>query len=187
MELFAIGSALASGLGSAAAGTAGAAAGAAAGTGAAAAGTGLSLGTMLSAAGTVAGVGGTLAAGYAGKQASEQEAAQYRRRAAEEKAAAGREAYMQRERNEEVISRQRAVAASSGAGVVNPTVLDLFGDTAQRGEYLANTITYGGEQRARSAIDNANAAKAKGKSLWTGSLLDGLAQGISGYSKLRYG
>ena len=105
------------------------------------------------------------------------------KKAAEERAAGQREAFEKRDETARVMSRQRALAASSGAGVVNPTVLDIYGDTAQEGEYNAQAALYGGESRARGQIDQANAARAKGKAVRTGSLLEAGGSLFSGLSK----
>lgn len=126
---------------------------------------------------------GTLQQGQAAKAAGEFEGKQRERQAAEERAASQREAIGKRAEAERVMSRGKALAASSGAGVVTPSILDIYGDVAQEGEYNAQTAIYGGESRARGQIDAANAARFKGKTAYKGSILEAFGQGFAGVGK----
>jgi hypothetical protein len=101
----------------------------------------------------------------------------------EELAASQREAQEKRREAQLANSRQIAIAAGSGAGVTNPTVVDIFEDTAERGEYLAQTELYGGKSRKAGYEDKAAASRFKGKAARTGSIFDALATGLSGASK----
>lgn len=168
----------------ASAGAAGAGAGAAAGA-AGAAGAGMSGLSALSAIGTAASIGGTILGGITGNQAAKQEAAMRERQAAVERADASRRAEEERRKATLVMSRQTALAATSGAGTQNPTILDIMSETAQRGSYLARSETYGGEDRARGQMDMAAAAKAKGRSQMTGSFFDAFGEGIEGASSFK--
>lgn len=126
---------------------------------------------------------GTLQQGRAQQAALNYEAGERDRVAAEERAASQREAITKRTDAERVMSRQRALAATSGAGVVNPSILDIYGETAQQGEYNAQTALYGGESRARGQLSQANAARFKAKAAYKGSLLEAAGQAFAGAGK----
>ena len=61
-----------------------------------------------------------------------------------------RQALEERRQADLVASRALAVAAASGAGVSDPTVVDLLARTRGEGVYRANVALYEGEARARS-------------------------------------
>jgi hypothetical protein len=126
---------------------------------------------------------GQLQAGAAQKAALNFEAKQREVRAAEERAASQRTAIDKRHEGELVMSRQKALAAASGAGVVNPNILDLYGETAERAEYNAASEIYGGESRARGQIDQAAAARMKGKAAMKGSIFEAAGTALSGVGK----
>jgi hypothetical protein len=126
---------------------------------------------------------GSLQQGQAAKAAANFEAEQHKRQAAEERAASQREAIEKRHEGKLAMSRQIAVAGASGAGVVNPSILDIYGETGQKAEYNAQTALYGGESRARGQIDQAAAAKFRGKAAYKGSLLEAGGQLFGGLGK----
>jgi hypothetical protein len=126
---------------------------------------------------------GTLQQGRAQQAALNYEASEHERQAAEERAASQREAITKRTDAERVMSRQRALASASGAGVVNPSILDIYGETAQQGEYNAQTALYGGENRARGQLSQANANRFKAKAAYKGSLLEAGGQAFAGIGK----
>lgn len=115
----------------------------------------------LAVAGMVAGTVGTLvssesqasAAKAAGKDANrvaKWEAAQMERNAGQERAASQREAIEERRRGRLAVSRARAVAGASGAGVSDPTVTNILADLASQGETNALTALWEGEESARN-------------------------------------
>lgn len=126
---------------------------------------------------------GTIQGGKAQKAALNFEAKEREKAAADERAASQRTAIEKRHEGDIVMSRQRALAAAGGAGVVNPSILDIYGETAQRAEYNAQTEMFGGESRARGQLDQAAAARAKGKAAMKGSIFEGLGQGMAGVAK----
>ena len=102
--------------------------------------------------------------GDVAKAAAEFQAMQLRRAAGEERAAGQIAAREKRGDMERVLSTQRARAASSGAGGIGTAgVMDIMGDTFERGEYLAQLESFGGETRARGKLDQATAAQAAGE------------------------
>ncbi len=142
------------------------------------------LGAIAGIIGTGLQVIGTIQDGKAQQAALNYEAQQEERAAKEERAASQRAAIEKRDEADFVLSRQRALAAASGAGVQTPTILDIYGDTAAKGEYIAQGELYGGESRARGRIDKANAARAKGKAAAKGSILEGFGTAFGGLSRI---
>lgn len=133
---------------------------------------------------------GSIQQGRAQQAALNFEAKQHERQAAEERAASQREALEKRHEGDLAMSRQLAVAGASGAGVVTPSILDIYGETAQRGEYNAQTALYGGESRARGQIDQAAASRFKGKAAKQGSLYEAgghILSGIGSAAGKKYG
>lgn len=115
----------------------------------------------LAVAGMVAGTVGTLvssesqaaAAKAGGKDANrvaKWEAAQLERNAGQERAAAQRQAIEENRQGRLAMSRARALAGSSGAGVTDPTVTNILADLAAQGETNALTALWEGEESARN-------------------------------------
>lgn len=73
-----------------------------------------------------------------------------RRMAGNERATAQRSAAEERRAARLMESRARAVAAKSGAGATDPTVLNIMGDLSAEGEYRALSRMYEGETAAQS-------------------------------------
>lgn len=145
---------------------------------------------IMTAAATGLQVMGTLQQGRASQAALNYEASERERQAAVERAASQREAIEKRTETDRVLSRQRALAAASGAGVINPSILDIYGNTAQQGEYNAQAALYGGEDRARGQLSQAVANRFKAKAAYKGSLLEAGGQAFAGAGKAygqRYG
>lgn len=64
--------------------------------------------------------------------------------------AAGQKAGFEQERQARLVaSRQIALAAASGAGASDPTIMNLIARTTKEGSYRAAVAIYGGEERAR--------------------------------------
>lgn len=119
------------------------------------------------------------------EQAAAYNAETLRRRANEESAASQRTAQRERDKKDLALSRQTALAAKSGAGVENPTILQLLEETDSYGDFLASTELYRGESRARGLKDQADvgmwnaavegrAAKKAGDAAFAGSILEGI-------------
>jgi hypothetical protein len=70
-------------------------------------------------------------------------------------------------------SRALAVAAASGAGASDPTVMNTIGDLEAEGEYRALTSLFNGEQRARSQTMQANIARSEGRAGSVSALMQG--------------
>jgi len=128
---------------------------------------------------------GTIAQGVAANNQAQFEAEQQKMQGKEELAAAQRQADQQRKEAALVQSRQQALAASSGAGASDPTIIKLMTDTAGQGELNAQGTLYGGEQRKRGLFDQASATRLSGQASLFGSFLGGAGQLASGFAKYR--
>ena len=101
--------------------------------------------------------------GEAAQSAAEFQAKQLERAATEERMGGQISAREKRDQMERVLSTQRARAAAGGAGgMETPGVLDIMGDTVERGEYLAGLETMSAEMKARGRLNQAAAARVSG-------------------------
>lgn len=105
--------------------------------------------TALMVTGTLISAGGALQEGQAAEAGARFEAAQMSQAAGQERAASQRRALEERRRARLAQSRAQAVAAASGAGATDPTVLNIIGDIEEEGEYRALTAMFEGEEAAR--------------------------------------
>lgn len=96
------------------------------------------------------------------KAALDFEAAQLRVQAGQSVAAAQHAAREQRRQAELVQSRAIAVAAASGGGVSDPTIVNMLGRIAGEGAYRAGLAIYEGEERARTLRMGAEARDFEG-------------------------
>lgn len=94
--------------------------------------------------------GGTLLSVLSNEKGARIEAGRLKRLAGSERATSQRAAIEERRQARLMQSRARAVAASSGAGVDDPTVLNIMSDLEAEGEYRALTRMYEGETAAQS-------------------------------------
>lgn len=134
--------------------------------------------TVISALGTVA--GGIAANNQAQFQAEQQEMA-----GKEEFAASQREANDKRKESTYVQSRQQALAAASGGGAADPTIVRLMTKTAQQGEMNAQTARYVGENRQRGLMDAAKASRMSGEASLFGSFFGATGDALSGWARYR--
>lgn len=122
-------------------------------------------------------------------EASEFEAQQLDQMAGQERAASQHRAQEERRRSDILQSRARAVAAASGGGASDPTVVDIISDLAGEGEYLAATHIFEGQEAARRARMGAAGARFEGRTALEGGGLvsTGLrASGAAARSLSRY-
>lgn len=102
--------------------------------------------------------------------------------------AEGQVAAINQDRNTSLtLSRARAVAAASGGGASDPTVINLMAQIAGEGEYRANVARYQGDTQARSMREQASAlryggdmAVADAQTANQGAQLKGVTSLISG-------
>src|SRR3990167_6406689 len=126
--------------------------------------------TALQAMSTLAGGKAQAAAGEAQARASEYQAqlrnaqaAAMEQGAGQERAAAQRAAIEQRRQGRFVGSRAQAIAAASGGGALDPSIVNLMGDLGSEADFRAATALYQGEDRARSLEYGAVLQRATGQ------------------------
>jgi hypothetical protein len=107
--------------------------------------------------------GSQIEGGLAQRRAADFEAAQDNVNAGQQQAAAQRAAYDQDRRTNLTISRARAVAGASGAGVSDGTVNDVVQRIAGEGAYRSQLALYQGDEAARALNTRADAARFMGQ------------------------
>lgn len=164
------------------------------------AGTAASALPSLSTIGTVASVGGTLLQVGAQQQeaayqqaVAKNQALALKQKANEDAAAAERQQIAQERKMGLVLSRQRAVAASSGTDALSPDIVGNELRTVQQGEYNALSSLYEGLSASRSDQYQADIdlfkARQIGRSLpyaIGGTLLSGISNYADRSARLRY-
>lgn len=154
------------------------------------------LSTALLAAGTAAAVGGTaltatsaIKQGEAAQQAAKYQAQQETAAAQQASALATRDAAVKQQKSDVVQSRLRAVAAASGAGAADPTVLDLTSALSSMGEYDVASALYEGSARNLAFINQAAATRYQGEQERTAGIIRGTSSilGTAGSLAMRYG
>lgn len=118
--------------------------------------------TAVTVAGGVLSAAGTIAGGVASKNSADFTAAQMEQQAGESRAAGQRQAFERDRETKLALSKLQARAAASGGGASDPTVTNLAGDIAGRGEYQHLMEMYKGENRARGLEDEAMGARMTG-------------------------
>lgn len=113
-------------------------------------------------AGTFLSAAGTLEGGEAQQKAATYQAAQMRRNALQEQAAGIQAANEEARKTELMQSRILAVAGASGAGTLDPTVLNLIGQTAAEGKLASMTRIYNSEVAAQGMREQAAATEYEG-------------------------
>ena len=110
------------------------------------------------------------AAGKARQQAAEAEAARLRIQAGQERALSQRQALGKRREARLRASRAQAVAAASGAGALDPDVVNRLGNIEGEGTFQALMALAAGEDRAKGLTSRADlrqfegaAARAEGR------------------------
>ncbi len=148
--------------------------------------TAISLGDAALALSTIAGIGGAVSQSNALKaqgeaaqrnaiaqqQAQEHEALVLDQQAGQERAVAQREAIETRRQSRLLQSDGLATAAASGAGALDPGVVDLLGDIEAEGEYRALIALQQGEEKALGLESAAVGSRFEG----TSALAAGRAQ-----------
>lgn len=126
---------------------------------------------------------GAVKAGKDQQAALDFEAKQHERQAADELAAGQRLALDKRREGDLAMSAVRATAADSGAGVLTPNIMEIFGSLGEQADLNARAEIYGGQNRQAGKLDAATANKVKGKSIYQGSILSGIGEGLKGVGK----
>lgn len=122
--------------------------------------------------------------GIQARQAAQFEAAQMRQNANAAEAASQRTAFDIDRQTQFVTSRALAVAAGSGGGASDPTVVNLIARDAGEGAYQRALALYSGTDRARLDQESADAKDYEGKNTELNSLEVGAAGYASGATSL---
>lgn len=121
-------------------------------------------------------------AGENEQRAREMQAQAEERQGNEVQAASQREAEQRAQKARVLLSRQQAVAAASGGGASDPTVLKLMGDTAAEGEYQSLSALYEGKAKAAGLEDDAALQRWRGRQARTAGYTNANATMLSGVS-----
>lgn len=114
---------------------------------------------------------GTIFEGAQQREAADFEAKQLKTQAGQEVAIAQRSAFEKKREAELANSRNLAVAAGSGAGASDPTVINIMADVENQGLYNALTEMYSGFSKRNDLIAEAKIRKAEGKAAFGNSLI----------------
>lgn len=100
-------------------------------------------------------------------------------------AAAQRQAIDERRKAQYMVSRGQALAASSGAGATDPTVLSVLGQIAGEGEYHALTSLYEGGTQSENLRSAAQAASNEGDAAYRSGIVKGISTLMTGMTTLK--
>ena len=126
---------------------------------------------------------GTISRGQQAQAAGQFQADQLRQNGGQAQAAAQRTAADVQRQTEMVVSRSLAVAAASGGGASDPTVINLIAQNASEGAYRKAVALYGGDEANRTARLQADAKEYEGKSARMGSLISGATNLLNSQAK----
>lgn len=138
------------------------------------------------------GAAGSIYEGNYENQAAKTESAQMLQKGDQEVALAQQEASAKRREATLANSRNLAVAAGSGAGASDPTVIQVMADVENQGVFNSLTEMYKGFSRRDDLIAGARARRTEGKNAQTagwikgvGTIFDGAAGSASNYLKMK--
>jgi hypothetical protein len=117
----------------------------------------------LTAAGTVMSAGGQIRQGRQAQAAADYEAAQLEQNAGQQIASSQRAALSDEQQARLAQSRALAVAAASGGGASDPTIVGILSRLNGEGTYRSMVDLYQGQERARQLNDQAAATRYQGE------------------------
>lgn len=128
-------------------------------------------------------------AGIAANQEANYRAQQAEIQAGQERASSQRAMIEELRQMRLVQSKAQSAAAASGAGALDPSVIDIMGDLETEGRYRANVKRYEGEDRARDLENSAVLARYEGKNAKKAGNLKAISTLASGASSMydKYG
>lgn len=141
------------------------------------------LGTILTIAATAVQIGGTLASGAAERARSDFEANQREQQADEARAVSARAA-LEKRREQKLLQSQQLARAAAVGGASDPSVIDIFADTAERGELAFQSEIYRGETQARGLETAAAVSRFEGEQARTATLIGVGTDILSGATSL---
>ncbi len=155
------------------------------------------MGPALGVISTIATIGGTVLGAVSSIQqgkyqdaVAQAQAKAEERKANEVQAASQRDAAARAKEAKYVMSRQQAVAAASGGGAGDSTILNLMAQTGAQGQYNANSSIYegqvqGGDLKYQAGIDRMSGRMQRQAGyIGAGTTLLG---GIADFAKYKYG
>lgn len=143
--------------------------------------------TILSVGGQLTRAQATRAVGIRRRAAQEFEAGQLEQDAEASRGIGMRTGEQEITRAGLVMSKQLALAAASGAGASDPTVVDLIARTAGEGSYRQSLAMYQGEAQARLDMMRAAAARYEGETAYADSQVAGNAGDMGALSTVLTG
>lgn len=120
--------------------------------------------------------------GRAEKKSALEDAKALRKRAGQTRATAQRASIEERRDAKYLMSRARALAAASGGGVSDPSIVNILGDIEAEGEYNALARMYEGETAAQSDIVAARARRSEGNAAMNAAYFGMAASAAKGYA-----
>lgn len=138
----------------------------------------------IAAASTVVGAVGAIQQGQAQQQQAQAQALALRNQANSDAAVGQRQAIEARRQTSYLVSRGQALAAASGAGATDPTVMNVLGQLSGEGEYHALTSLYEGGTRAGNAISGAQADINAGDAAARAGVLKGVTTVLTGTTNI---
>ena len=144
------------------------------------------IGSALPAIAGVATAGGALYSGYKAKQGADFEAKQMKIAGDNALAEGQRKAMGQKRQTDLVLSRARAVSASSGGGPTGGSVDAIMEGIRQQGEYNESVAYWEGKDNRNKAYASASSRKQSGKNALVGGAIKGATALSSGGSFYDY-
>lgn len=126
---------------------------------------------VLAVAGSALSAGGTIIGANAEAKELRRQAAQLEAQAGNDRASAQRAAMEERRKGRFASSRALALAAASGAGADDPSVINALADLEGEGEYRALTAMYEGETEAQGKEAQAKANRRGARATKTAGLI----------------
>jgi hypothetical protein len=127
---------------------------------------------VLTGGGALAGAAGSIIGANAEAKELRRQAAQLEFQAGQGRASAQRAAMEERRKSRFLSSRGLALAAASGGGADDPTVINNLAEIEGEGEYRALASMYEGETEARGKEAQAVANRSRAKAVKTAGLLN---------------
>ena len=125
---------------------------------------------------------GSIAQGVAANNAAKAQAQAMEIRADEERAVGQREAIRRAKEAKLVLSRQQAVAAASGGGTGDPTIVNLMSGVAQEGAYQSGVANWKGETSGQNYDYQADIRRMEGRNALIGGFIGGASSIFNGFS-----
>lgn len=147
-----------------------------------------SAGTIASLAATGISALGSIVSGNQAKADANFQAAQLKQQGDAEFASSQREQIRVKRERDFLLSRQQVVAAGSGLGALDDTVIDLAGDIYQESQYKSDIVSYQGEEAKKGRDTQAASALLQGQQRRQSALFEAggtILGGIGKYASRR--